>query len=345
MSHVFELLADSQRSTSALLHGVTGSGKTEVYLRLAAAVRAGGRRVLMLVPEIALTPAVASLFRQAFGERVAIQHSGLSDGERHDQWQRIRRGDIDVVVGTRSAVFAPLDATRPHHRRRGARRLVQAGGEPALQRPRRRDRPRAAGRRAGRARVGDAVDGELPQRDDRAGTSASCSSAACSIGRWPSVRVVDMREEYAAEGPDVDPEPGAREAIAAAARAARAGAGAAEPPRLRDGGVLPAVRRHARVSELQRVARRARRGHRAARALPLLQLLVARAAGVSAVRRPVSRAGRLRHRARRSGGRERVPGRARRAARSRRHPPQGIARRRSCRGFATARSTCSSARR
>ena len=63
----------------------------------------------MLVPEIALTPAIASLFRQSFGDRVAIQHSGLSDGERHDQWQRIRRGDIDVVVGTRSAVFAPLE--------------------------------------------------------------------------------------------------------------------------------------------------------------------------------------------------------------------------------------------
>ena len=72
---------------------------------------AAGRRVLMLVPEIALTPAVAALFRQAFGDRVAIQHSGLSDGERHDQWQRIRRGDVDVVIGTRSAVFAPLDGS------------------------------------------------------------------------------------------------------------------------------------------------------------------------------------------------------------------------------------------
>ncbi|HEV2985914.1 MAG TPA: DEAD/DEAH box helicase family protein, partial [Vicinamibacterales bacterium] len=72
----------------ALLHGVTGSGKTEIYVRLAAAVRAAGRRVLMLVPEIALTPAMAAIFREAFAERVAIQHSGLSDGERHDQWQR-----------------------------------------------------------------------------------------------------------------------------------------------------------------------------------------------------------------------------------------------------------------
>ncbi len=102
-------MAGRGRFQVALLHGVTGSGKTELYLRLAAAVREAGRSVLMLVPEIALTPVVASVFRQAFGERVAIQHSGLSDGERHDQWQRIRRGDVDVVVGTRSAVFAPLE--------------------------------------------------------------------------------------------------------------------------------------------------------------------------------------------------------------------------------------------
>jgi primosomal protein N' (replication factor Y) len=104
-------LADTTRFHVALLHGVTGSGKTEVYLHLANAVRRAGRGVLMLVPEIALTPAVAAVFRSRFGERVAIQHSGLSDGERHDQWHRIRRGDVDVVIGTRSAVFAPLADT------------------------------------------------------------------------------------------------------------------------------------------------------------------------------------------------------------------------------------------
>ena len=92
-----------------LLHGVTGSGKTEIYLRLSAACLATGRTTLMLVPEIALTPAVAAQFRQRFGERVAVQHSALSDGERHDQWHRIRRGEIDIVVGTRSAVFSPID--------------------------------------------------------------------------------------------------------------------------------------------------------------------------------------------------------------------------------------------
>ncbi len=101
-------LAQSGSFATALLHGVTGSGKTELYLRLAREVAAAGRGVIVLVPEIALTPAVAGSFRALFGDRVAIQHSGLSDGERHDQWHRIRRAEIDVVVGTRSAVFAPV---------------------------------------------------------------------------------------------------------------------------------------------------------------------------------------------------------------------------------------------
>jgi primosomal protein N' (replication factor Y) len=91
-----------------LLQGVTGSGKTEVYLRLAELVQKSGQSVLVLVPEIALTPAVASAFRDAFGDRVAVQHSGLSDGERSDQWYRIRRGEVSIVVGTRSAIFTPL---------------------------------------------------------------------------------------------------------------------------------------------------------------------------------------------------------------------------------------------
>ena len=103
-----QTLATVGRFATTVLHGVTGSGKTEIYLRLAKAVRDGGRRALVLVPEIGLTPALAGIFRATFGERLAIQHSGLSDGERHDQWHRIRRGDVDVVVGTRSAVFAPL---------------------------------------------------------------------------------------------------------------------------------------------------------------------------------------------------------------------------------------------
>ena len=105
--HTLAALVDAQRFAPVLLHGVTGSGKTELYLRLAERTRAAGRQALVLVPEIALTPQVAALFRSRFGERVAIQHSALAEGERHDQWHRIRSGDVDVVVGTRSAVFAP----------------------------------------------------------------------------------------------------------------------------------------------------------------------------------------------------------------------------------------------
>jgi len=102
-------LAEAAAWHVALLKGVTGSGKTEVYLALADRVRRQQRQALLLVPEIALTPALAGRVRARFGDRVAIQHSGLSDGERHDQWHRVRRGEVDVVVGTRSAVFAPLE--------------------------------------------------------------------------------------------------------------------------------------------------------------------------------------------------------------------------------------------
>ena len=101
--------AVSQTFRTMLLQGVTGSGKTELYLRLSKRVIALGRRVLILVPEIGLTPSVVGQFRARFGARVAIQHSALADGERHDQWHLIRRGQVDVVVGTRSAVFAPLE--------------------------------------------------------------------------------------------------------------------------------------------------------------------------------------------------------------------------------------------
>ena len=106
---ILEPLADAGGYRAALLKGVTGSGKTEIYLHMADRVRHLGRQALILVPEIALTPAVAGRVRARFGDRVAIQHSGLSEGERHDQWHRAREGSVDVVVGTRSAVFSPLE--------------------------------------------------------------------------------------------------------------------------------------------------------------------------------------------------------------------------------------------
>jgi primosomal protein N' (replication factor Y) (superfamily II helicase) len=92
-----------------LLHGVTGSGKTEVYLQAIAVVLAAGKTALVLVPEIALTPQLVGRFKRRFDCGIAVLHSGLSDGERFDEWRRIRRGEAVIVIGARSALFAPLE--------------------------------------------------------------------------------------------------------------------------------------------------------------------------------------------------------------------------------------------
>lgn len=100
--------ADDIRLKTALLYGVTGSGKTEVYLQAIEVVLKLQKGAIVLVPEISLTPQTIERFVGRFGERIAVLHSHLSDGERHDEWHRIRRGDADIVIGARSAVFAPL---------------------------------------------------------------------------------------------------------------------------------------------------------------------------------------------------------------------------------------------
>ena len=102
-------LAQENAPRAALLHGVTGSGKTFVYIRLIRSVLESGRKAIVMVPEIALTPQLLDRFIAYFGSRVAIIHSALSVGERLDEWKRIREGKADLVVGTRSAIFAPLD--------------------------------------------------------------------------------------------------------------------------------------------------------------------------------------------------------------------------------------------
>ena len=195
-------LAAASRFGAVVLHGVTGSGKTEIYLRLADDVARTGKGVLVLVPEIALTPAVAGAFRAAFGDRVAIQHSGLSDGERHDQWHRIRSGVVDVVVGTRSAVFAPLhdlgliivdeehdssykqeESPRYHGRDVAVMRARQAGGLAVL---------------------GSATPSLESYHNAENGRYALVSLEKRVLDRpMARVRLVDMREEYAASGPDV----------------------------------------------------------------------------------------------------------------------------------------------
>ena len=99
---------DARKFSGMLLHGVTGSGKTAVYLAGMRAVLEAGRSAILLVPEIGLTPAVAADLHQIFGDEVAILHSALSDKERAQQWHRIKSGEARMVVGTRSAVFAPV---------------------------------------------------------------------------------------------------------------------------------------------------------------------------------------------------------------------------------------------
>src|SRR5207248_7079943 len=106
---ITSVIAALGRGAPFLLHGVTASGKTEVYLRVAAAAVARGLGVIVLVPEIALTAQVVARFVARFGERVALLHSALSAGERYDEWRRVLDGVADVVVGSRSALFAPLD--------------------------------------------------------------------------------------------------------------------------------------------------------------------------------------------------------------------------------------------
>ncbi|MGN7310360.1 primosomal protein N' [Alkalicoccobacillus gibsonii] len=99
---------DETKSETFLLHGVTGSGKTEIYLQTIDLVLKQGKEAIMLVPEISLTPQIVSRFKSRFGDQVAVLHSGLSVGEKYDEWRKIHRSEVKVVVGARSAVFAPF---------------------------------------------------------------------------------------------------------------------------------------------------------------------------------------------------------------------------------------------
>lgn len=185
-----------------LLQGVTGSGKTEVYLRLSERVLGSGRSVLVLVPEIALTPAVAAAFRDAFGDRVAVQHSGLSDGERSDQWFRIRRGEVPVVVGTRSAVFAPLQklgliiVDEEHDTSFKQEETPRYHG---------RDVAVVRGRNAGALVVLGSATPSLESSYNASNARYTRVLMERRVQDRPlaSVSVVDMRQEYAEHGPDV----------------------------------------------------------------------------------------------------------------------------------------------
>ncbi|MBN2908306.1 primosomal protein N' [Polycladomyces sp. WAk] len=100
---------NSKKARTILLHGVTGSGKTEVYLQAIDATIRQGKQAIVLVPEISLTPQMVKRFKERFGSEVAVLHSGLSDGERYDEWRKIRSGEVRVAIGARSAIFAPFE--------------------------------------------------------------------------------------------------------------------------------------------------------------------------------------------------------------------------------------------
>ena len=116
----------AQRAERFLLFGITGSGKTEVYLRAAEETVRRGRQAIVLVPEIALTPQMVLRFGSRFTGRLGLVHSMLSQGERYDVWRRARAGNLDVVLGPRSALFSPAAGYRLDRPGRGARRFVQS---------------------------------------------------------------------------------------------------------------------------------------------------------------------------------------------------------------------------
>ncbi|HEU0303055.1 MAG TPA: primosomal protein N', partial [Gaiellaceae bacterium] len=171
-----------------LLYGETGSGKTEVYLRACAAAVAGGRDAIVLVPEIALTPQTVGRFRARFGELVALLHSGLSDAERRDERERISSGEARIVVGARSAVFAPVRSLGVV--------CVDEEHDPSYKQesdPRYDARTVAAKRAVLEGAV--AVFGSATPRPESWERLERLELGARLATRLPAVRVVDMRRE------------------------------------------------------------------------------------------------------------------------------------------------------
>ena len=217
-----------------LLHGVTGSGKTEVYLRAGRAALERGRSAIVLVPEIALTPQTAGRFASRFGDTVAVLHSRLSAARALRRVAAAARAARRASAsGPRSAVFAPARRPRPDRDRRGARRLLQAGGRPPLRRP--PWSPSAAPRRRGAVLLAGSAT-PRPESHARATTGSSCPSGSTGAA-LPPVELVGMLGRRRAAAP-AHPRCARRRAPAA-----REGDRAAQPPRLVELPLLPRLRR------------------------------------------------------------------------------------------------------
>jgi len=186
---------DRREFSAVLLHGITASGKTEIYLRLVERCLEMGRTALILVPEIALTPAIHEQFQKRFGRLMAVLHSGLAEGQRHETWWRVRRGEARVVLGTRSAVFAPLENLGVI--------IVDEEHESSYKQD---ETPRYHGRDTGvvRARLGKALvvlGSATPSLESYANAEKGkyhLLTLSERVGRRPlaSVEIVDMREEF-----------------------------------------------------------------------------------------------------------------------------------------------------
>ena len=194
---VFEDLCgrmEQARPGSALLYGVTGSGKTAVYINLIRRCLAQSRSALLLVPEIALTPQLLSLFHACFGQNIAVLHSGLRVGERYDEFKRIARGEARVVVGTRSAVFAPLQGLglivvdeEQEHTYKSENSPRYHAREVALYR---------GSREGALVLLGSATPSVETMYHARRGDHALCRLPARYNGReLPAVELVDMKQE------------------------------------------------------------------------------------------------------------------------------------------------------
>ncbi|CAB4928152.1 unannotated protein [freshwater metagenome] len=185
------------RERRLLLHGVTGSGKTEVYLQAAERVVAAGRTVLVLVPEIALTPQTVQRFRRRLGETVAVLHSGLSKGERRDEWWRLRSGEARVCVGPMSTVFAPVSDL--------GLVIVDEEHDPAYKHD---GDPRYDARRVAAWRAGDAgavllAGSATPRPESWASLRRIGLPRRADGGEMPHVRLIDVRATRGALHPDV----------------------------------------------------------------------------------------------------------------------------------------------
>ena len=212
---------DEGLGANFLLYGATGSGKTEVYLQACEAALERGLGAIVLVPEIGLTPQAVGRFEARFGDRIAILHSALGDAERRDERVRIDSGEARVVIGARSAVFAPIKRARPDLRGRGARRVVQAGVGSALRRADGGGEARLARRRGRGVRQRDAPSRELGAAGAaRSGRPAGGAASARARRRPP------LREGLSALGP-------AAGGTGSGGGARREGDPAAEPPRSR----------------------------------------------------------------------------------------------------------------